>query len=383
MLDLRDYNPVVGASSSSWSPDETIRFTYDQVRIVMRWPIEEISDDVTEVKPAFRNEQSIGYGLFASCDMRAGARVTCFGAGDMMKYRDWSEYAASCGIPEEWGGIQAERCLPPPTKAFAKVMFYDASWIDNYHDKRPKWSYMNHSSTPNVEMVVPRSGCVVSWTALTDIASGSELCFAYGGETNDYIEQASKESVPHANGKRTRCHASSLDSCFSEALYGPYKHWEYDDEDIQLALAYEARHKAHLQRMVEYSSNNRGARHEWQGVTDNRPPLRKLRSLLLCMEHARRKLHARKLELLRRFQCGWNAVTVLLSCGLASVLVRDGDLHVGPITRRSAKIISREALKHILTVMSATLSAMMAVSHGLQTQGAACTVFTMHPCSLL
>ena len=64
---------------------------------------------------------------------------------------------------------------------------------------------------------------------------------------------------------------------------------------------------AQSRRVVTYSSNNQGT--QWQGVpvTNNRPPLQKLRSLLLCMQHARRKLHTRMLELRRRFQYRWNS----------------------------------------------------------------------------
>jgi SET domain-containing protein len=45
---------------------------------------------------------------------------------------------------------------------------------------------MNHSSRPNLEMRVPRSGYRVAWYALCDIWQGTELVFKYGGDTEEY-----------------------------------------------------------------------------------------------------------------------------------------------------------------------------------------------------
>ena len=82
---------------------------------------------------------------------------------------------------------------------------------------------------------------------------------------------------------------------------------EAHSEEIEMALEYAALRTTD-RRVVTYSSNNRGT--QWQQgvpVTGNRNLLQKLRSLLLCFQHARRKLPTRMLELKRRFQLHRNS----------------------------------------------------------------------------
>lgn len=282
------------------------------------WPIEHILDEVTNVQPAFRNGRNIGHGLYASRDINPGTCIAKFGDGRMMKERDWDSYASERGLNPEWSGIKAERCLPPPTKAYAPVMLYDASWHDNFRDRRPKWSYLNHSNVPNVKMKLPRTGYTVAWFTMEAIVAGTELCFAYGGDIDDYEEE---ESENFANDKRPRRHSTSLNN-HNENLFGPYKHRPREsfseDEEPEMTVQPNADYAEQIIRerewdsIISYSGTHRQQQRKNRssakdGVKDERPPLRRLRSLLLCLQHARRTLRCRMLELHRRFVNGWNA----------------------------------------------------------------------------
>jgi hypothetical protein len=97
---------------------------------------------------------------------------------------EWPAYSVEHSLNEEWAGVQAQRCLPPPIKATRTVMLYDKGFVPG--NPRPAWTYMNHSSRPNLEMRVPRSGYRVAWYALCDIRQGTELVFHYGGDTEEY-----------------------------------------------------------------------------------------------------------------------------------------------------------------------------------------------------
>jgi hypothetical protein len=170
------------------------------------------------VKPAYRQGVSIGEGLFTERDAMKGDAIVAFEDGDMMPVRHWPSYALRHNLAEDWAAIMATRCLPPPTKAVRTVMLYDKNYRDG---RRPLWTYLNHSLSPNVEMRIPRTGCTITWFAITDIKSGDELCFSYGGDTSDF----DRLNVPPTNetGKRPRRHATSL-SNYSDDLYGPYRH---------------------------------------------------------------------------------------------------------------------------------------------------------------
>jgi hypothetical protein len=136
------------------------------------------------IQPAHRNGISIGWGLFSEGHIYAGEEVVSFVDAAMMPMHEWPAYSAEHSLNEEWAGVQAQRCLPPPTKATRTVMLYDKEFVPG--NPRPAWTYMNHSSRPNLEMRVPRSGYRVAWYALCDIWQGTELVFKYGGDTEEY-----------------------------------------------------------------------------------------------------------------------------------------------------------------------------------------------------
>ena len=167
-------------------------------------PVECAGDAMSVIAPAARLnastglQESIGEGLFATCDIAIGTIVAAFGEGMYVRRGDWPIYCKARGLPAEWAGFLTMHTLPPPTKAKAAVMYCDRTWTDMLH--RPQWSYLNHSTTPNVTAQRDKQGTSVTWRAHLPITAGEELTFHYGSDCRDWDDQR------HLSGslKRTR-----------------------------------------------------------------------------------------------------------------------------------------------------------------------------------
>ena len=135
------------------------------------------------------------------------------------------------------------------------------------------------------------------------------------------IQQSLKwdEDMSSLSGKRVRKHATSIGR-HNEVMYGPYKHYPdpvhvcglhmYDAEDrayIEAQLSHYAFSNEELSpypltpRLSTRSRKQKPQKTSESERYDPRPPLQRLRTLLLCMQHARRTIRSRMLELRRRW----------------------------------------------------------------------------------
>ena len=161
---------------------------------------------VLELKPAFRDGQPIGNGVFVPPNSRigAGAEVAAYVRGAYKRARDWEPYCAERGLDSTWAGFATTRTV---AKALAHVYLYDPTWAND--DTRPLWSYLNHSAAaPTCKAVKPAAsgGDVVRFKALRDLEAGEELTYKYGGNTADWddTEVSSAISQRHIIPSRTR-----------------------------------------------------------------------------------------------------------------------------------------------------------------------------------
>ena len=165
---------------------------------------------VLELKPAFRDGQPIGNGVFVPPNSRigAGAEVAAYVRGAYKRARDWEPYCAAHGLDSTWAGFAATRTV---AKALTNVYLYDPTWVSE--DTRPLWSYLNHSaSAPTCKAVKSSAsgGDVVRFEALRDLEAGEELTFKYGGKNGDWdgTEVSSAISQWNVVSRRTRSGAS-------------------------------------------------------------------------------------------------------------------------------------------------------------------------------
>ena len=147
-------------------------------------PIERVPNTVTRVRPAFRRNVGIGFGLFAEQRLPPGTLVAIYGDPGEMLACHWRPYCQRWHLPEEWAGLRASRGQPPPSKATRTVYLYDKSW-KNF---RPKWSYLNHRSLAhaNCKSYTPPRSCEVTWVTTRAVEAGEELTFTYHGDTTGY-----------------------------------------------------------------------------------------------------------------------------------------------------------------------------------------------------
>ena len=130
-------------------------------------PVEHIGNFMTRVGPAWRQNISIGRGLYAARTIEPGDTVA---RGRHVPSSDWDGYAQPRGLPD-WAAIGSDRS----NQMSEPALLYDASWETNLPNPsgteavRPKWTFMNHSKhRANCKMVPPLGpgNFVVTWVTL-------------------------------------------------------------------------------------------------------------------------------------------------------------------------------------------------------------------------
>ena len=311
--DLPD--PLIGASSSSWSPDETIRFYDDECNLALFPDRKSTYVDCSKIAGIASSER----GLFITDSAAKGSIVAYMEGQRRMPYEAALSRARSLGLPIEDSFISHEN----------SDCFVDQSWQDACNI--PDWYRMNHGhpTVANCKMVTlahPNGKVrdrMLAWQTTRDVLAHEELRFPYCGTIPQEWNNDMRDPWMPADVKRRRkvSHSTSLDSS-KEELYGPYKHRPYerslddmfahnvyDQEDIDFACDHELVHKqgqkCSQHAIVQYRCAQQGS---WQmpQMSDGRSLRQRLRSMILVMQLMRRKLAARACEYYRRFASGWN-----------------------------------------------------------------------------
>ena len=331
-------------------------------------PIERVNDNTTLVMLAERGGMPIGVGLFAARDLPTGSRVAIFGEGGVMPIERWEAYRVVRNLPHD---SKFESTRTVHDVLYDRSWDDNRVRMDSegllWPPRRPKWYAMNHSKhRPNVKIALPDARPIrgtwrglmanddVEWVTMRPIAAGEELMFDYGADTQEwddkewqvlYADGGSRRSADkkwaayinspkppnspnhvvygaHRNWntphQRPIDHSTSM-SNRNKNMWGPYEHRvgegfthssgaHYSAVDGDYAEAY-ARDHAYPLLAIPQRERQRRAPSADDAPPDRHPnPLVRLRSMLLCMQHMRRKASARVLELRRRFSDGWNCL---------------------------------------------------------------------------